>query len=110
MRRIVALAAIIFAIVMFTNGSAFAGASQPVATGITDHDTAQGLAALVPLRPVPSYSVPQASKPIPIACNGRRAFQCPISAAQIIVGQVERHGRDVVSELLEKPLVGAGGV
>jgi hypothetical protein len=73
MRSIVALAAIILAIVMFTNGSTFAGDSQPVATGITNHDApnatkAQSLAALVPLRPVPSYSIPQASKPIPIAC------------------------------------------
>ena len=73
MRRIVALAAIIFAIVMFANGSTFAGASQPVATGITNHDApnatkAQSLAAVVPLRPVPSYSIPQASKPVPIAC------------------------------------------
>jgi hypothetical protein len=37
-------------------------------------------------------------------------FNASFSAAQIVVGQVERHGRDVVSELLEKPLVGAGGV
>lgn len=65
MKRIIALAAIVFAIVMFTNGSTFAGDSQSVADGPNSMKS-QSLAALV--RPVPPYSIPQASKPIPIAC------------------------------------------
>jgi hypothetical protein len=73
MRRIVTLATIIFVIVVSTNLSMFAGSSQPVATGITNENApnmmkGQGLAALIALRPVPSYSTPQSSKPIPIAC------------------------------------------
>ena len=81
MRRIVALAAIVLAIVVLANGPTFAGDSQPAAAGLpnqlanqlasqdaSDATTAQSLAALIPVRPLPSYSIPQASKPIPAAC------------------------------------------
>jgi hypothetical protein len=56
MGRIVALVAIIFAFTMFTGGPTFAGASQPVAAGMTSHDApsamkTQSLATLVPWRP-----------------------------------------------------------
>ena len=72
MRRIVALAAIIFAIAILASGPTFAGDPQPIAAaGMTNQDAsgaskAEILATLI--RPLPSYSIPQASKPVPAAC------------------------------------------